>query len=185
MRAYWRLIKPVGGIEAATLRLHLVTGGQRIEQLVRLRWADVSEASFTIFDGKGRPGQGPRPHQLPLPDVARQALAEFTREGEFAISTTRGEKPISVRTLAGWAHDLVGTSIDGFQLKRMRSCVETLLAANGINREVRGHLQSHGLTGVQAHHYDGHDYMPEKCRALELLRTELEVDEPKVSARRS
>jgi hypothetical protein len=30
-------------------------------------------------------------------------------------------------------------------------------------------LQSHGLTGVQYRHYDGHDYLPEKRRALELL----------------
>jgi hypothetical protein len=41
------------------------------------------------------------------------------------------------------------------------------LAAQGVSREVQGHLQSHGLTGVQARHYDGHDYMREKCRALE------------------
>ena len=28
--------------------------------------------------------------------------------------------------------------------------------------------------GVQARHCDGHDYMPEKRRALEVLRTELD-----------
>jgi hypothetical protein len=39
----------------------------------------------------------------------------------------------------------------------------------GVSREIRGQLQSHGLTGVQARHYDGHDYMPEKLQALELL----------------
>jgi hypothetical protein len=43
------------------------------------------------------------------------------------------------------------------------------LAREGISREVRGHLQSHGLTGVQARHYDGHDYIPEKRQALVLL----------------
>jgi hypothetical protein len=79
-----------------------------------------------------------------------------------------------VRTLAGWAHDFVGDKIEGFKLKRIRSGVETLLAANGISREIRGHLQSHGLTGVQARHYDGHDYMPEKRKALEVLLAELE-----------
>lgn len=42
-----------------------------------------------------------------------------------------------------------------------------MLARESISREVRGHLQSHGLTGVQARHYDGHDYIPEKRRALE------------------
>ena len=97
-------------------------------------------------------------------------------QGEYAISTTAGKKPISVRTLAGWAQDIVGDSIEGFQLKRIRSGLETLLVAQGVRREVRGHLQSHGLTGVQARHYDGHDYMREKGRALETLLGELCAD---------
>ena len=173
LREYWSLIGKRAGSEAATLRLHLLTGGQRIEQFVRLRWADVSSDALTIFDGKGRPGQGPRPHQIPLLPEARTDMAILTRAGEFAISTTDGTKPISVRTMAAWAHAIVGESIDGFQLKRIRSGVETLLAAQGVSREVRGHLQSHGLTGVQARHYDGHDYMPEKRKAIEILVREV------------
>lgn len=169
LRAYWQLIRDRPGSESAVLRMHLLTGGQRIEQFVRLRWAHVTEDAMTLFDGKGRPGQGPRPHQIPLLKPACKALALLKREGDFAISTTAGKKPISVRTLAGWAHDIVGDSIEGFQLKRIRSGIETLLAANGVSREVRGHLQSHGLTGVQARHYDGHDYMKEKGRALHVL----------------
>jgi hypothetical protein len=68
---------------------------------------------------------------------------------------------------------MVSDTIDGFQLKRIRSGVETLLASSGVSREIRGHLQSHGLSGVQARHYDGHDYMPEKRSALEILAREL------------
>lgn len=179
LRVYWNLIAEHPGREGAALRLHLLTGGQRVEQLVRLRWADVGETALTIFDGKGRPGQGPRPHQIPLLPAARADLASLKREGEFAISTTTGKKAISVRTLAGWARALVGESIEGFQLKRIRSGVETLLAANGVSREIRGHLQSHGLTGVQARHYDGHDYLLEKRMALETLARE--VGQTKVS----
>jgi integrase len=155
------------------LRLHLLTGGQRIEQFVRLRWRDVADDALTIFDLKGRPGQGPRPHQVPLLSQALADLATLKRMGEYAISTTAGKKPISVRTLSAWAQAAVGEAIPGFQLKRIRSGVETLLAANGVSREVRGHLQSHGLTGVQARHYDGHDYMPEKRRAIEVLLREV------------
>ena len=117
------------GREAVALRLHLLTEDQRIEQLVRLRWADVKELALTLFDGKGRPGQGPRPHQVPLLPQARADLASLKCEGEFAFSTTAGKKAISVRTLSGWAHALVGDSIEDFQLKRIRSGVETLLAA--------------------------------------------------------
>ena len=134
----------------------------------RARARDAASASSTR-----RWSTSPRPHQLPLLDEARRTLDVLKREGVFAISTTAGEKPISVRTLAGWVHAIVGDSIAGFQLKRIRSGVETLLAAQGVSREVRGHLQSHGLSGVQARHYDGHDYMAEKRRALELLFGEL------------
>lgn len=170
LRAYWHAIKPLEGLPGASLRLHLLTGGQRIEQLVRLRREHVQDHAITIFDAKGRPGQGgPRPHMLPLLKAAATDLAALSVKGEFVLSTTDGEKPISVTTLANWAHDAAGESIQGFQLKRVRSGVETLLAANGTSREIRGQLQSHGLTGVQARHYDGHDYMPEKLTALKLL----------------
>jgi hypothetical protein len=114
---------------------------------------------------------------VPLVRQAALALDWLSRRGEFTISTTAGERPISVRTVAGWARSIVADSIEDFQLKRIRSGIETLLAASGVSREVRGHLQSHGLTGVQARHHDGHDYMPEKRSALEVLLREVGVGE--------
>lgn len=173
MRTYWRLIEAMPGLRGRCLRLHLLTGGQRIEQLVRLRWADVREDAITIYDAKGRPGQGPRTHTVPLLPAAAREVKGFERVGEFAFSTRKGVKPISGTTLSGWAAQVVGDAIEGFQLKRVRSGVETLLAANRISREIRGHLQSHGLTGIQARHYDGHDYMLEKREALDVLAREL------------
>lgn len=169
LKAYWKLIAERPGSEAVALRLHLLTGGQRIEQFIRLKWADVGEDALKLFDGKGRPSQGPRPHQVPLVPLALTDLKQLQREGDFVFSTTHGKKPISARTLTGWAHGVVDSEIEGFPLKRIRSGVETLLAREGVSREVRGHLQSHGLTGVQARHYDGHDYVPEKRKALEIL----------------
>lgn len=118
LRAYWKLLAERPGSEAAALRLHLLTGGQRVEQFVRLRWVDVGDEALTIFDAKGRPGQGARAHQIPLLKATRADLGAFKREGDFVISTTAGKKPISVRTLAGWAHTIVGSEIEGFQLKR-------------------------------------------------------------------
>ncbi|RQO59356.1 integrase [Paucibacter sp. KBW04] len=173
LRIYWRLIESLPGLSGHCLRLHLLTGGQRIEQLARLRWADVHDNSFTLFDIKGRPGQGPRRHTVPLTKLAARDMNALERVGEHAFSTTEGVKPISGTTLSGWAMQVVGNEIARFQLKRVRSGVETLLAANRVSREIRGHVQSHGLTGIQARHYDGHDYMPEKREALELLAREL------------
>ena len=38
-----------------------------------------------------------------------------------------------------------------------------------MSQDIRGRLQSHDIAGVQARHYDGHDYLPEKRKALETL----------------
>ena len=173
LRLYWQLLAAVPGLRGRCLRTHLLTGGQRIEQLVRLRWADVRADSITIYDTKGRPGQGARTHTVPIIKAAARDLQSFERCGDHVFSTTKGVKPISGTTLSGWAAQVVGDAIEGFQLKRVRSGVETLLAANRISREIRGHVQSHGLTGIQARHYDGHDYMLEKRQALEVLAREV------------
>ena len=93
---------------------------------------------------------------MPIIKTAARDLQAFERSGDHVISTTKGVKPISGTTLSGWAAQVVGDAIDGFQLKRARSGVQTLLAANRISRETRGHLQSHELTGIQARHYEGH-----------------------------
>jgi integrase len=75
------------------LRRHLLTGGQRIEQLVRLRWADVRANSITLFDTKGRPGQGARAHTVPIISIAVRDLQAFERAGDHVFSTTKGAKP--------------------------------------------------------------------------------------------
>lgn len=182
LKAYWRKLKDVTGPIGATLRLHVLTGGQRIEQFVRLQWPNVTDDSITIHDLKGRPGIGARPHILPLLDEAAKDLkaikqAGLSTEGPFVFTTTDGKKPINATTLAGWARDAVGDDIEGFQLKRVRSGIETLLASRDVSRDHRGQLQSHGQHGVQQRHYDGHDYLPQKRAALELLLAELESKE--------
>lgn len=168
MRLYWKLIRALPGKKGAVLRLHLLTGGQRIEQLVRLKTADVADQSIMLFDGKGRPGKAPRPHPIPLIPVAAQTLHLIEPSGEYAISTDGGTTHIAGTTLSQWATE-AAASIKGFKTKRLRSGIETLLASAGISKDFRSRLQSHGISGVQAAHYDAHDYLPEKLLALQAL----------------
>ncbi len=175
LRTYWHAIEILDGLRGAALRLHLLTGGQRIEQLVRLRTADIHEDHIVLFDSKGRPGRGARAHHVPLLPVAVDALRECAPRGEFALSSTGGSKPLDNNTLGRWAR-AAAPMIEGFTAKRIRSGVETALAAIGVSREVRGHLQSHGIAGIQARHYDAHDYLPAKRRALEELFDLLTAD---------
>jgi len=55
----------------------------------------------------------------------------------------------------------------------IRRTAETLLAGMRVPRDVRAHLLSHGVSGVQAQHYDRHDYMAEMREALEAWEARL------------
>jgi len=173
LRAYWQVIKTMPGISGAVLRLHLLTGGQRIEQLCNLLTVNVAPDAITLFDGKGRPGKGARPHTVPLIDAADAALRVLKSTGTYAISMNGGKSRLGERTISDWAC-AAGADIADFQAKRIRSGVETLLASARISTDTRGRLQSHGISGVQARHYDGHDYLAEKREALETLFNLLE-----------
>lgn len=190
LRTYWRSIKTMPGFVGAALRLHLLTGGQRIEQLCSLLTANVTDTTMTLLDGKGRPGKAPRPHTVPLITDAAAAMLELKPHGTYALSTDddgqtnkgkdrkfkKGEKHLSAITLSHWAV-AAGAGIPDFATKRIRSGVETLLASARIPTEIRGRLQSHGISGVQARHYDGYSYLDEKRHALETLFTLLDAPE--------
>src|SRR5690606_26220646 len=102
---YWGLIKEAPGLSGALLRIHLLIGGQRIAQLVRLLTKDITPDTITLFDGKGRPGAAPRPHLLPLIPQARKALDEAMSGGAYALSTDGGKTHISASTLTKWAQE--------------------------------------------------------------------------------
>lgn len=102
MRAYWQAIKALPGFKGAVLRLHLLTGGQRIEQLVNLRTADIGDGAVTLYDGKGRPGKPPRPHVVSLIPEAAAALLACQPQGIHAISTDGGNTHVAATSLSAW-----------------------------------------------------------------------------------
>lgn len=53
LRQYWQAIGPLQGIRGAALRLHLLTGGQRIEQLRQLVRSNVGEGVTPCWMPKG------------------------------------------------------------------------------------------------------------------------------------
>ena len=187
LRKYWSLIKDEPGLKGSLLRLHLLSGGQRIEQLVRLHTANIKkgEGYFVLYDGKGRPGAGAREHWVPLTAPVLKALRECKPKGTFAISTDGGTTPMAGTTLSGWASEIASPHIQRFTAKRIRSGVETALASADVPLEDRGRLQSHGISGVQARHYDGHDYLNVKRRALDKLHTLLAASTGQSDTQRS
>lgn len=169
MRLYWHIVEKLDGFRGALLRLHLLTGAQRIEQLVELKTAEIKDNIILLWDGKGKPGKPARANPIPLTSLAAAALAQCEPSGKYALSTQGGEKRVAPTTLSSWAQEAVGDRVADFQAKRLRSGVETLLARAKVSKEVRGRLQSHGVSGVQDSNYNGYDYCDEKLEALEIL----------------
>ena len=169
MRTYWKLIEKAPGPVGAALRLHLLTGGQRIEQFVQLLTENANGQTIMLWDGKGRPGPGARAINLPLMPPAAAALAKCEGAGGYVMAARGGTSHVAASTFSSWANRAVGDAIPSFNTKRIRSGVETMLASAGVSEDIRGRLQSHGISGVQNRHYDAYDYMPEKRKALETL----------------
>lgn len=182
LRAYWRRIDAMPGRQGALLRFHLLTGGQRIAQLIRLQWsdhdhdADTGTGSVRLLDIKGR-RRLPRVHLVPL--LPRMATDLATLRGDGAgphlFSLTGGKVPATYDEFRGIMDPVVASMVAAEELASpftpgdLRRTVETRLAALGLSEEVRGHLQSHGLSGVQKRHYNFFEYDAEKRAAVEAL----------------
>lgn len=178
LRKYWRRLKKEPDVIGAALRLHLLSGAQRVAQLARLSREDVREDALRLLDPKGKRSE-PRPHLVPVTAAMRRELEKLPATG-YVLSTDGGKTPMHPTSLSAWAAE-VGqrAGVEGFQLKRVRSAVETELARLGVPLHIRGQLQSHGLGGVQERHYDAHTYHAEKKHALEALHRLLEQQQAK------
>lgn len=179
LRAYWRRINSLPAPSGPLLIFHLLTGGQRIEQLARVTADDNDQDVQTIRlrDPKGR-RRMPRMHYVPVIEAAANALKQMAphRTGPFLWTVTAGASGADYTSARNRLRVVVETMLEAgelpggpFTMGDLRRTIETRLAAEGIPQHVRAQLQSHGLGGVQARHYDRHTYLDEKRAALETL----------------
>jgi integrase len=137
--------------DALTVALYL--GGQRIDQLLRLTWAqvDLSGATVTLFDPKERRDQ-PREHVLPLTTVPlgilkrRHQLAAFHRR-VFATATSSAMGRRVAKISAALTEARIARS--PFELRDIRRTAETMLGGDlDVSKDIRAQIQSHGLGGA-------------------------------------
>lgn len=193
LRAYIGHLLRVGQADAfgpelpdVALLLALLSGGQRMAQLLRAKVGDFDPdtATLRLWDGKGK-RVAAREHLLPLAPqaaaivsglVARAKGMEAARAkaedrapdpAGLWLFSTHGRVPMTETTPGKRAAD-ISASMGGepFNLRDVRRTVETMLAALGISKDTRAQLLSHGISGVQAAHYDRHAYTDEKRAAL-------------------
>lgn len=162
------------------LRLALLTGGQRMAQLLRAKVGDFNSDAKTLrlFDPKGKRAE-PREHLLPLAPraaalVESLAAAAEARKSPWLLSSF-GDTPIAETTPGKRAAEICAEmKCETFDLRDIRRTCETMLAGMGISRDTRAQLLSHGLSGVQSAHYDRHQYMSEKRAALSAWERRLD-----------
>ncbi len=168
------------------LKLALLAGGQRMAQLLRAKVSDYDQDSQTLrlWDGKGKRST-PREHLLPLAPKAAAMIEKLiarARAQEVANAKKEGREPTAnslwlfssfgktqlVDTTPGKRATAISKAMKGepFDLRDIRRTCETMLAGMGISKDTRAQLLSHGLSGVQAAHYDRHGYTDEKRAAL-------------------
>jgi integrase len=170
------------------LKVCLYLGGQRPTQLLRAQVTDIDidAGSITIHDKKGRRRNGPRRHMVPLIKEASVILearlieirdiverrAAIGDHRQVPVFSTDDAAPMWRNTLSGLIKEIsdsmvkIGEARAPFQLRDIRRTAETILASLKVSKDVRSHLLSHGLGGVQNQHYDRHTYWPEKRQAL-------------------
>ncbi len=168
---FWRYLQQQPGLMSDIVQVSLLLGGQRLAQLLRTKVTDYQDGVLTLLDTKGRRTQ-PRVHPLPVSPQAAVILDQRVVEAQALESpwlfTSTGRVPVVENSVSHFVHDWVHsqTAIPSFSVGDLRRTCETLLASQGVNTDVRAHIQSHGLGGVQNRHYNRHDYMTEKRAAL-------------------
>jgi integrase len=179
LRAYWRRIAAMPGARGAMLRFHPLIGAQRISQMARLVATDIDRdhQSIRILGIKGR-RKRPRAHVVPLIPQAMSALLTMQGEkaGAFLFTINDGVEAVTYEVFRASLDRVVDAMVaagelDGprFTPGDLRRTVETRLAAAGYSEEVRGHVQSHGLSGVKKRHYNKYEYDAEKRGAITAI----------------
>lgn len=180
-------LKTDDGITADAIRLCLLAGGQRPQQVLRATVADyrTDSGELVLHDAKGKRDQ-PRIHVLPLAirgrelasklrdraEAMRAALPADRHRTPAPLFSTHGKTRTNIGTLSRYVTSIsnamvwAGEAVEPFQMKDLRRTVETMMAAMKVTKDVRAQVLSHGISGVQATTYDRHGYDEEKRRAL-------------------
>jgi integrase len=185
IRALWHALEGDGSVVAA-LRLLLLTG-LRPGEVAGLEISEVADADTPArarLEIAAARMKGGRAHAHPLAPMALAIVgAQLDRatEGQAHVfqSGVEGRGPIARHSVSqGLKRILKGLPVDTIRPPcptphDFRRTVATALAALGIPREDRLAVLAHAQDDVHGRHYDKHDRLAEKRRALESWEAHL------------
>lgn len=152
-RGFWSRPYGTNGPPADAVEVAVLSGGQRIVQLLRTDRPhyDPDAATLTLFDAKGR-RQEPRRHSIPLPGMA----AAIVRERLRSIPNDAADQRIFGTTVADTVSDVLsgistamvkdGDAVAPFGWTDIRRTIEALLVEElRVSKDLRAQILSHGF----------------------------------------
>jgi integrase len=137
LRAYWRHVQELPEPSRSIATIHLLTGGQRQQQLARVTLDDIDRDDMTIsiLDYKGK-RKDPRLHTIPILPEVFEAMKQTTGTGNYIFSCNGGKKPVSTSYLNDVVKRICNKMDESGELEKghftagsLRATVETRLAA--------------------------------------------------------
>jgi integrase len=193
-RVLWQAFDRAGGPGTAAAFRVLALLGQRPGEVAGMRRAeliDVYKPCVARWEIPADRMKGRRPHVVPLPEHARQLIADQAARadrGEFVFASKYTHRDqLSRHSLSQALRRLVQSlSAEGPNAEAVRSLqlspptphdlrrtVATGMAALGVPREDRLAVLAHAAGDVHGAHYDKYDRLKEKRAALEAWEQHL------------
>jgi hypothetical protein len=165
------------------LRLDLLLGGQRCEQLLRVEVGGVSleKNEITLWDGKGlRPV--PRKHTLPLvPTAIREVkcLLELAkdRDSKYLFSSRIDGKTLTsgpvMQAVSDISKMLEEQGVPSFEYGDLRRTTQNRFQEWDVADRTVQQILSHGLSGVEEAHYNVFEFLKMKLEVLQRWEAHL------------
>ena len=187
--SYVEMAPKNGFIMSRFIRFHLAVAGNRPQKLAEATWDqyDFERKTLTVVSEKGRSRYV---HIIPLSPMALSILDEIKIiNGHHTYPfTTTGDKPIdinsqknTIKRFREWYNEQAQQhgweEIDHFTPRDIRRTAKRILIDAEVDRDKRNLLQGHAINeGVDRKHYDHHDHLPEKWKAIEAYETQLKKE---------
>ena len=183
IRDLWSTLDDCKPDASARIVRVLLLSGARLNEIARLQWSEIDDASRTLTVPASR-CKAKIDHTLPiLPGVAALFPERAKDSGEFLFSTDGGDSPFSGFSKAKARLDkaIDGTRVEkglepmrDWRLHDLRRTARSLMSRAGVTADIAERVLGHVLPGVRGI-YDRHTFLAEKRDALEKLAALLEA----------
>jgi len=162
------------------IRLLFATGGQRVQEVLHMRW-DELDFDRKVWELSSTRTKNGKPHVVPLSDLAISLIKIMCSddvESEYVFPYKNdNDLPMPFRTITRAVSrfcehiedtdgNVVHSGFPKFVPKDIRRTVKSRMGEAGISKDIRDRLQNHALHDVSSKHYDRYDYLQPKKDAI-------------------